>query len=105
MFDIDNGYRQVCDICTIVTSLDNSVKIKNFRISGLTIVGLAIALMIFGGILAIPPVNSKTSSSHNSKSSHISGSSGGKSNAKTSHAIQTTSNNSIIASDSMILTQ
>jgi hypothetical protein len=54
--------------------MQSSVKIKNFRISGLTIIGIAVALMIFGSILAIPPVDSKTSSSHHSKSSHISSS-------------------------------
>ena len=90
----------MCDLYTIVTSLENSVKIKNFRISGFTIVGIAIALMIFGGLLPVPPVDSKPSSSHHSKSSHISASSGGKSNAKASHSTQTTSNNSVVSSDS-----
>ncbi|MGB7955236.1 MAG: hypothetical protein WCF23_14755 [Candidatus Nitrosopolaris sp.] len=83
--------------------MEYSANIKNFRISGLTIIGIAIALIIFGGVLAIPPVDSKTSSSHHSKSSRISGDSFnnvGKSNVKTPHAIQTTSNNSIVGSDS-----
>ncbi|MDQ6862545.1 MAG: polysaccharide deacetylase family protein [Thermoproteota archaeon] len=82
--------------------MDNSVKIKNFQISGLAIIGIAIALIILGGVLVIPPVDSKPSSSHHSKSSHISSSSntGGKSNVKTSHTIQSTSNNSIVSSDS-----
>jgi peptidoglycan/xylan/chitin deacetylase (PgdA/CDA1 family) len=81
--------------------LHNSVKIKNFRISGLTIIGIAIALMIFGGSLSIPPVDSKPSSSHHSKSSNISSSSntGGKSNAKASQTTQTTSNKNILSSN------
>jgi peptidoglycan/xylan/chitin deacetylase (PgdA/CDA1 family) len=59
--------------------------------------------MIVGGLSLLPSTDSKLSSPHHSKSSHISGSStnnGDKSNAKTSHAIQTTSNNSIVSSDS-----
>jgi peptidoglycan/xylan/chitin deacetylase (PgdA/CDA1 family) len=61
-------------------------------------IGIAIMLMILGGLLSIPPVDSKPSSSH--RISDDSSNNGGKSNPKASHAIQTTSNNGIISSAS-----
>jgi peptidoglycan/xylan/chitin deacetylase (PgdA/CDA1 family) len=83
--------------------LKNIINTKNFEISGFTIIGIAIALMIVGGSLPIPLADSKPASS-SSKSSNLRGgdilSSVGKSTAKSSHPVQATSSDFIPSSDS-----
>jgi len=83
--------------------LKNIINTKNFEISGFTIIGIAIALMIVGGSLPIPLADSMPTSS-SSKSSNLRGgdilSSVGKSTAKSSHPVQATSSDFIPSSDS-----
>jgi peptidoglycan/xylan/chitin deacetylase (PgdA/CDA1 family) len=83
--------------------LKNIINTKNFEISGFTIIGIAIVLMIVGGSLPIPLADSKPASS-SSKSSNLRGgdilSSVGKSTAKSSHPVQATSSDFIPSSDS-----